>query len=217
MSAAANSLTVFGPPPSDEELAARAQVGCAASIEELLRRFQVPLLHFLRHVGPAADAEDVLQETFLRAYTRLQYYRPKWRFATWLFTIARRTSINYHRRTRPSADDAALQRAASPAPGPADAAADADSRQYLWRAARWALAEDELAALWLYYVDEMPVAEIAAILDRTRAAVKTMMFRARKKLLPLVGELAPGEVWPAMNTGGGLQCTHTIEMKNTNG
>jgi RNA polymerase sigma-70 factor (ECF subfamily) len=195
MSAAATSLSLIGPPgamPSDEDLAARAQIGCMESFEELLRRFQVPLLQFLRHVGPAADAEDVLQETFLRAYTRLHFYRADWRFATWLYTIARRASINYHRRPRAPADDEAVRAAASGAAGPADAVAAADGRRYLWDAARRALGEDELAALWLHYVDEMPVGEIAAVLDRSRVAVKTMMFRARKKLLPLVGELAPG-------------------------
>jgi DNA-directed RNA polymerase specialized sigma24 family protein len=61
----------------------------------------------------------------------------------------------------------------------------------LWEAARRALGQDEVAALWLHYVEEMPVAEIAAVLDRSRVAVKTMMFRARKKLLPLVGDLEP--------------------------
>ena len=49
--------------PSNEDLAARRSGGCMPSFEELLRRFQVPLLHFLRHVGPESDAEDVLQET----------------------------------------------------------------------------------------------------------------------------------------------------------
>jgi RNA polymerase sigma-70 factor (ECF subfamily) len=195
MSAAASSPRIIGPPdalPSDEDLAARAQVGCMESFEELLQRFQVPLLQFLRHVGPAAEAEDVLQETFLRAYTRLSFYRSEWRFATWLYTIARRASINYHRRPRPTADDEAMRTAVSPADGPAEKIAAADGRRYLWEAARRALGEDEVAALWLHYVDDMPVGEIAAVLDRSRVAVKTMMFRARKKLLPLVVELAPG-------------------------
>lgn len=161
------------------------------SFEELLRRFQVPLLQFLRHIGPVADAEDVLQETFLRAYTRLHFYRADWRFATWMYTIARRASINYHRRRRPSADDETIRLLMCTADGPAEVVAAADGRRYLWDAARRALGEDELAALWMHYVDEMPVGEIATVLDRSRVAVKTMMFRARKKLMPLIGELAP--------------------------
>ena len=104
--------------PSNEDLAARAQQGCLPSFEELLRRFQVPLLHFLRRVGPEYDAEDVLQETFLRAYSRLSHFRPQWRFSTWLFTIARRTSINYHRRASPATNHDMLLRVVSPAAGP---------------------------------------------------------------------------------------------------
>ena len=177
--------------PSNEELAARAQQGCLPSFEELLRRFQVPLLHFLRRVGPEFDAEDVLQETFLRAYSRLEQYRPQWRFSTWLFTIARRTSINYHRRPQPAADQQWMQQVVSPAAGPEQLAVTAESRQYLWATAARILGDDELAALWLHYVEEMPVGEIATVLGRSSVAVKTMMFCARKKLLPLVSDLEP--------------------------
>ena len=96
--------------PSNEDLAGRAQAGCMSSFEELMRRFQVPLLHFLRRVGPNFDAEDVLQETFLRAFAQLDRYHSRWRFSTWLFTIARRTSINFHRRPVPAADMEACDR-----------------------------------------------------------------------------------------------------------
>jgi len=178
-------------PPSNEDLALRALHGCMPSFEELLRRFQVPLLHFLRQVGPQGDAEDVLQETFLRAYYRLHHYRPKWRFSTWLFTVARRTSINYHRRPRPTANQDRMRRIVSLEAGPEQRAVAADSGRYLWSAAAQILGEDEQTALWLHYVEDMPIAEIAAVLDRTPVAVKTMMFRARKKLLPLIRDLEP--------------------------
>jgi RNA polymerase sigma-70 factor, ECF subfamily len=179
------------PQISDEDLAAKARLGCMRSFEELMRRFQVPLLHFLRCHGPTCDAEDVLQETFLRAHSRLHLYRTPWKFSTWLFTIARRASINYQRRARPAADDKSIRAAESRAAGPEQLAMEADSRQYLWSAAARVLAEDEQTALWLHYVEDMPIAEIAVVLDRSSTAVKTMMFRARKRLQPFVVELAP--------------------------
>jgi RNA polymerase sigma-70 factor, ECF subfamily len=171
-------------PLSDEELATRAQRGCAASFEQLLRRFQTPVLHFLRHRGAAADAEDLLQETFLRAYRNLHRYRPRWRFATWLFTIARRLSINHHRRSRPETGCQELAHAESTVAGPLDSVIEDEDRRGLWTVAAEVLSEREMTALWLHYVENMPVREIAAVLDRSRVAVKTMMFRARKKLLP---------------------------------
>jgi RNA polymerase sigma-70 factor, ECF subfamily len=175
---------------SDEQLACRAQRGCAASFEQLLRRFQTPVLQFLRHRGPAADAEDLLQETFLRAYENLRRYRPRWAFSAWLFTIARRTSINHRRRTRPATDPAAVEAAASPGAEPLDAMVAAESRRRLWNLAAGVLSEEQITALWLYYVEGMPGREIALVLGRSRGSVKIMLFRARKKLRPLLSEFA---------------------------
>ena len=81
--------------------------------------------------------------------------------------------------------------AESASPGPVEAAIADESRRYLWARAAEVLSEDEMTALWLCYVECMPVREIAVVLDRSWVSVKTMMFRARKKLLPLVKELEP--------------------------
>lgn len=180
-------------PPDDETLAERAVSGCAASFEELIRRYQVPLLHFLRQGGLAADAEDVAQETFIRAYANLDKFRPKWRFSTWLFTIARRLGANQRRKIRPAADSAALAAAACTQGDPAAAAAAKDYRERLWDVAAEILTEEQHAALWLYYVEEMPVKEIAKVLGRFVPSVKTMLHRARRKLLPVLARMESGD------------------------
>lgn len=180
---------------TDEELAGRAQQGCVESFEQLMRRFQAPVLYFLRCRGDGAEAEDLLQETFLRAYANLSRYRSCWRFATWIFTIARRVSITYHRRpARPEGREATLASAQSDWPGPAEVAMENDSRQYLWRRAAQILSEEEATALWLHYGENLNARDIAAVLGRSRVAVKTMLFRSRKKLVPLLEELTPDGV-----------------------
>jgi DNA-directed RNA polymerase specialized sigma24 family protein len=93
---------------SDEQLACRAGRGCAPSFEELCHRYQVPLVEFFRFRRHAADSEDLCQETLMRAYKNLYRYDPRWRWATWLFVIARRISINHHQRFRVAADSEAL-------------------------------------------------------------------------------------------------------------
>jgi RNA polymerase sigma-70 factor (ECF subfamily) len=178
---------------SDEELAVQAQQGCAASFDALLRRFQTRLLQFLRRRARPADAEDLLQETFVRAYRSLDQYRSRWRFATWLFAIARRVTLNYYRRTRPVPDGEAIGRAAARCAGPAQAAAAEDGRRYLWETAAGVLTEDELTALWLHYVEDLPARDVGRVLGRSWVSVKTMMFRARKKLLPVLAELGPDD------------------------
>jgi RNA polymerase sigma-70 factor, ECF subfamily len=176
------------PPTSDEDLACRAQQGCAKSFEHLMRRFQTPVLHFLRRRGFAADAEDLAQETFLRAYQKLSLYRRRWAFSAWLFTIARHTSLNHRRRIRPANDQATASAATSAGPEPLDALIADESRRRLWDLAAEILSEESMTAVWLYYVEDMPVRGIALVLRRTQVSVKIILFRARKKLLPLLGE-----------------------------
>ena len=176
-------------PISDEELALRAQQGCAESFDRLLRRFQTPVLHFLRRRGWGDNAEDLLQETFLRAYENLHRYRARWPFSAWLFTIARRTGINHCRRIRPTTDAAAVDAAPAADREPLDVLVAEESRRRLWDLAAGALPEEQWTALWLHYAEDMPIRGIALVLGRSRAAVKILMFRARKKLSPLLRRL----------------------------
>jgi len=175
-------------PTSDEELACRAQQGCVTSFEQLLRRFQTPMLHFLRHCGAADNAEDLAQDTFLRAYENLHRYDRRRPFSAWLFTIARRANINHHRRVRPESDTAALDALVAATPVPLDVLVAAEDRRRLWDMAAAVLSEEQLTALWLRYAEEMPIDGIAMVLERSLGSVKIMLFRARKRLLPLLGE-----------------------------
>jgi len=180
--------------PSDEQLARRGQQGCAASFEELMIRYQVPVLQFLQHRSGLRDAEDLLQETFVRAYVNLHRYRPRWRFATWLFTIARRVSINHRRRPVPVVDHEALSLAEAGGPTPLGAMVADEDRRSLWGMVANVLGQEELTAVWLYYVEEMPTREIAAVLERSWVSVKTMLYRARRKLRPILEELESDSV-----------------------
>jgi RNA polymerase sigma-70 factor (ECF subfamily) len=71
---------------------------------------------------------------------------------------------------------------------PVDAVAAEEDRRRLWEQAAEVLTETQLSALWLYYVEQTPIKDIARVLGRSRVAVKTVLFRARKKLLPLLDE-----------------------------
>jgi RNA polymerase sigma-70 factor, ECF subfamily len=173
---------------SDEELALRAQQGCRESLDRLLRKFQTPVLHFLRRRGFSCDAEDLTQETFLRVYENLHRYSGRWAFSTWLFTIARRTGINHRRRGLPTSNGSAADAVVSSEPAPLDAMVVEESRSRLWDRAASLLSEDQTTALWLYYVEEMPARAIARVLGRSWASVKVMLFRARKRLRPMLAE-----------------------------
>jgi RNA polymerase sigma-70 factor (ECF subfamily) len=176
-------------PLTDEQLALQAATGCLDSFAELARRFQIPLLHFVtRHTRRVEDAEDITQETFVRAYENIGRYQPQWRFSTWLFTIARRLSISRARRNQLAHSDDGLDAAADVSLEPAELLLAGESRSRLWDIAADTLDETKFTAIWLFYVEEMSVAEIAIVLDRSRVAVKTLLFRARKQLMPALAD-----------------------------
>jgi RNA polymerase sigma-70 factor (ECF subfamily) len=178
---------------TSEQLAIQAQAGSAAAFEELVRRLQVPLVAFLvRRARCLADAEDLAQDAFVRAHRSLASYSSQWRFRTWLFTIAHRLAINSSRRRRQE-QPAALDEIASPAAEVCDLVAADEARRSLWNMASAMLAADEVSALWLHYAEELSTAEVGQVLGRSRMAVKTMLFRARKRLEPHLRAFIDGE------------------------
>ena len=83
---------------SDEELAAKVIGGCRSSFEELVSRYSSRLFYFLRHrTDTDQDIEDLVQETFLKAFRNISRFNPDWKFSTWLYTIASRQAISRYR------------------------------------------------------------------------------------------------------------------------
>ncbi len=178
---------------NDEDLARRAQAGCMASFEELVRRHQVPLVHFLRQTVGTDAADDLAQDTFLRAYENLHRYNGSSRFGTWLFTIGRRLGLNANRRIRSGGEARLPKTVEGNDPAPPQVAAEREHHARLWKAAATLLSEPEYAAVWLHYVEGMATAEVGRVLGRSRVAVKTMLFRCRRKLIDALAEPDPAD------------------------
>lgn len=169
--------------PSDstpEELAQKAQKGCTRSFAELVERFHRPLFHFVKsRLGNREDAEDVVQEAFVRAYENIDRYDPIYRFSTWIYTIAGRLAVRQIRsRRRP--DDYR--------PTNTDASADPsagliieEEKQGLWTLARQ-LPAAQYQALWLRYVEDMPIKDVATIMEKSQIHVRVLLHRARETL-----------------------------------
>ncbi|MDP6457090.1 MAG: sigma-70 family RNA polymerase sigma factor [Candidatus Marinimicrobia bacterium] len=74
---------------SDEDLIFRFQKGDENAFQELVKRYRDRLMNFVyRYVGNVEDAEDIVQDTFVKLFTKKHYYRPKAKFSTWIYTIA---------------------------------------------------------------------------------------------------------------------------------
>lgn len=164
--------------PSLEALALAAQRGDQASFDELARRVDGPLRAFLRQrVADPADADDLAQETLLRAYEKLDLYDPGRPFSTWLYTIGKRLAANRRdadrRRERLASAAGSSSEMRTEMPAPAD----------LWLRARRVLSDEQYRALWLRYVQGFSVAEVAGELRRTSVSTRVLLHRARKRLV----------------------------------
>lgn len=81
--------------PSDELLAKKAKEGDMNAFEELFNRYKKAILNFIyRLIGNKETAEEVAQETFLKAYNNLDIFDPDRKFSTWVYTIARNLAKN---------------------------------------------------------------------------------------------------------------------------
>jgi RNA polymerase sigma-70 factor (ECF subfamily) len=166
---------------SAEELAARARDGSRISFDELVVRYRPQLVAFLaRRLGDPADAEDVAQETFLRAYDHLERYDPARPFATWLFAIGKNVAAN-HATARTRRD--AREKDGGTASAAAGASIEDAAATGLWQRAANVLRPGPYRVLWLRYAQGMTVHEIARELGRSSVAIKVMLFRARRRLL----------------------------------
>ncbi|MCH8018317.1 sigma-70 family RNA polymerase sigma factor [candidate division KSB1 bacterium] len=87
--------------PSDEDLIERFQKGDLYAFDLIVKRYKEQLLNFVyRFVGNQEEAEDIVQETFLRVYRKRKAYKRIAKFSTWIYTIAGNLSRTELRRRK---------------------------------------------------------------------------------------------------------------------
>lgn len=182
--------------PTDDELVRRAAGGDHASFRALTHRHARSLYALaLSLVGSAADAEDVVQETFVGAYRGLGRFEGRSSVRTWLMRIAMRQAARWReRRPPPAVPLEALGESGDPvAPrqGPA-ALADVDRRIDVQALLRRIGAEHR-EVLVLREIDGRSYDEIAGILEIPRGTVQSRLFRARAELRELLKDMAKHE------------------------
>ena len=168
----------------------RIACGEQLAFAELVTLYQRPLFSFLGRMGMGqAQAEDIAQETFLRAWTHLHRFDPeRAQFGTWLFTIARNLACNdLQSATRHGdvTDAELLEQLADEQAGP-ERRLDSAQQQARLQAALRQLPMAERSALALVYVHELALADVARIEGDSVAAIKTRLHRARRRLRELL-------------------------------
>ncbi|HXB59939.1 MAG TPA: RNA polymerase sigma factor [Candidatus Acidoferrales bacterium] len=165
---------------ADDDLVLQCQNGNAAAFEMLVRKHQ-PMVHALtfRMTGSVADAEDLAQEAFIRAYEQIGSFRSTAKFSTWVYSIAVHACLNWRRdearRFRAEAGCAEEAFAEHNESAPSEMAQQA-------QAALMKLPARQRAAIVLTLYDGMSHAEAAKVLHCSETTVSWRVFAARRKL-----------------------------------
>jgi RNA polymerase sigma-70 factor (ECF subfamily) len=189
---------------SDEGLMLRYQRGEVRAFEVLLSRHRKPVFNFiLRYVGEPAQAEDLLQEAFLRVIKGADAYERQAKFTTWLYTIARNLCIDASRRgkhRRAASLDASIDHEAKEGATLLDVIPDkgaAVDRKVIgtelalrMQGAIAKLSEDQREVFLMREMLDMPFKEIADVVGCPENTVKSRMRYALEKLREELEEYA---------------------------
>ncbi len=176
----------------DSQLVDRALAGAEEAYREIVRRFERPVYGLImRLVRDAGVAEDLAQESFLKAFGALPRYDRQHKMASWLFKIAHNTSIDWMRRRGVATVSLAAAEEGEPdyaerlpdpgAETPEHAAQRADLGRALERAMA-TLRPDYREVMVLRFREGLAYEEIAEVMSLPLGTVKTHIHRARKEL-----------------------------------
>ncbi len=166
---------------SDGELARETRAGSLRAFEELVYRYEQRIFRFAaQSCYCAADAREITQDTFVKAYQALDQFEIERSFCAWLFAIARRRQIDWFRAAKAHPGQE-LDEADLPAGGsPADFLAAREEGERIWALARRRLPHAQFEVLWLKYVEDLDIATIAEAVHKSVPHVKILLFRARR-------------------------------------
>ena len=142
--------------------------------QERLRRYLMALC-----CGDSQTADDIAQETYMKAYLGADTFRDESRFSTWIYRIAYNTFVSHRRSCRPTDDIENANGVMAEAPS--------DYQELYMALDR--LSEKERSAVLLYYIQGYAVKEIAEVMNSTENAVKTLLSRGRAHLRDLLNKL----------------------------
>jgi RNA polymerase sigma-70 factor (ECF subfamily) len=178
--------------PDEHLLVAAAKAGDAAAFEELVNRYERKIFRLTINItGNREDAEDAMQDAFLKSYTHLQSFQGDSRFYTWLVRIAANEALMRLRKRRPNQfsldepvegeDDLMPREIEDWDPSPEQRYAQTEMQEILNEAIA-KLEPDFRTVFVLRDVEQLSTEETAQVLRISVPAVKSRLLRARLKL-----------------------------------
>ena len=188
---------------TDQEVVVLAKSGKDAAYRELVRRYERPVFSLIyRMVRDRELAEDLAQETFVKALNAIESYRPEFKFSSWIFKIANNAAIDHLRRREhdtlsldgsPNAETAdAVEATALQVSDRTETPLEELEARELGGAIEVAIGRlrpEYRACILLRHVEGRPYEEIAEMLSLPLGTVKTYIHRARNELRQALSDL----------------------------
>lgn len=173
----------------------RAIAGDRVAASEFIKAYQGSLFaYMLRMSGRPDVAEDIVQDAFVRALTNLHRFDFKFRFSTWLFTIAKRLYVNAMQKHKPAYDSDAVGACEfrgpnAPETQTIDREVNVNAKAALDVALR-ALGDEQREIVVLFHQLEWPISQIAEYMDMPEGTIKSHLHRGRQKMRQVLSEHA---------------------------
>ena len=174
----------------DRQLVALATEGDAQAFEYLFQRYRDSIRRlFALRTGNGDDADDLLQETFVKVYINIHRYSADYTFGQWIYTIARNTFIDFARKRQDALplDERYAVPVESSAPTPEERVISIQQRSQL-DGYMANMSADYRQLIELRFFDELSYEEISQRLSIPLGTVKTRIHRARERLCRLITE-----------------------------
>jgi RNA polymerase sigma factor (sigma-70 family) len=142
--------------------------------------------------GNHEEAEELAQDSFLKAYRSLKTFKMKSSFATWLYRIVYNTSISHVRIKKKgvlSLEDFPADATDFIGTNTSEEEAEQEYRNSLVNFAMQKISEEERGLISLYYYEEMTTDEISEVTGMSKSNVKVKLFRARQKMLEIIDKV----------------------------
>jgi RNA polymerase sigma-70 factor (ECF subfamily) len=176
--------------PEDKELISRSLAGDHVAYGVLVDRYKYLIFTLAcRLLKNKEDAEEIAQDTFVKAFEALETFKGDAKFSSWLYRIAYRKSLDRIKQNQRqpflnSIDDEGVKELK--ASGSILEAIDRKERSQHLKATIDRLPEIDAALVTLYYYEQLTIREISEIMDMSQSTIKVRLFRCRKHLEDLL-------------------------------
>jgi RNA polymerase sigma factor (sigma-70 family) len=162
----------------------KTQSGDAASFAFLVNRYKDMVYSIaIKILRDADEANDIAQDSFIKAYRQIDKFEGKSKFSTWLYTITYRTAVTRlnDKRVETVSMDLEVDEIANDLPDQFDQLQAKQVKHYVKKAIE-SLPPIDATLVTLYYINDLPIKEIEEITGMSNPNIKIKLFRARKVL-----------------------------------